>query len=49
MKLLISIIGETYAKMQVSRVAMSYQITTGAILEIARLRFWERSKSFTDK
>jgi hypothetical protein len=45
MKLLISIIGETYSKMQVSRVAMSYQITTGALLEIARFRFWERKES----
>jgi hypothetical protein len=45
MKLLISIIGETYSKMQVSRVAMSYQITTGARLEIARFRFWERKES----
>lgn len=46
MKLLISIIGETYTKMQVSRLAMSYSITTGALLEIGRLRFWERSESF---
>ena len=45
MKLLISIIGETYSKQQVSRVAMSYQITTGALLEIARFRFWERQES----
>jgi hypothetical protein len=45
MKLLISIIGETYSKMQVSRVAMSYQITTGALLEIARFRFWERNET----
>lgn len=48
-KLLISILGETYSKMQVTRVAMSYQITTGALVEIARFRFWERSESFAAK
>ena len=49
MKLLISIIGETYSKMQVSRVAMSYQITTGALLEIAHFRFWERKDVHQEK
>lgn len=38
MKLLISVIGETYAKHQLSRVPMSYNMKVNYLLELSKLR-----------
>ena len=37
LKLLVSIIGETFAKQQISRVATGYQVKTNYLLELALL------------